>query len=139
MLKNSNRISSRLLIKSNFSPQRCCYLFTSTDSCQWIKHKNNEITILKVHLRLINNFNAILSISRNILEKNGSAVDATLATMFCNGMVNMHSMGLGGGFLMTIYIKELKTAITLNSREAAPLKATPDMFKSDPVKSYKGM
>lgn len=75
---------------------------------------------------------------RNILQQNGSAVDATLATMFCNGIVNMQSMGLGGGFLMTIYIRENKTAHFLNAREAAPLKATPELYKDDEQSSKSG-
>jgi hypothetical protein len=36
---------------------------------------------------------------------NGTAVDAALATLFCNGVVHSHSMGIGGGFLMTVYIR----------------------------------
>lgn len=72
---------------------------------------------------------ACSKVGSDILAKNGSAVDAAIAAQFCNGVVNMHSMGLGGGFLMTIYQRETKTAFTLNAREVAPLKATPDMFK----------
>lgn len=68
---------------------------------------------------------------RRILEQNGSAVDATLATMFCNGVLNMHSMGLGGGFLMTIYARETKEVTTLNAREAAPLAVTEAMFQNN--------
>jgi gamma-glutamyltranspeptidase/glutathione hydrolase/leukotriene-C4 hydrolase len=30
-------------------------------------------------------------------------VDAALAALFCNGVYNSQSMGLGGGFLMTVY------------------------------------
>ena len=36
---------------------------------------------------------------------NGTAVDAALATLFCNGVVHSQSMGIGGGFIMTIYIR----------------------------------
>lgn len=50
----------------------------------------------------------------------------------------MQSMGLGGGFLMTIYIRESKSALTLDAREAAPLKSTPDMFKDNPEKAKHG-
>lgn len=50
----------------------------------------------------------------------------------------MQSMGLGGGFFMTIYIKEEQKAYTLNAREVAPLNATTDMYKDDPNKSKKG-
>lgn len=76
-------------------------------------------------------------IGKDILSQNGTAVDATIATMFCNGLVTMHSMGIGGGFLMTIYIKENKTAISLNAREVAPNAAKSDMF-SDEKKSKIG-
>lgn len=58
--------------------------------------------------------------------------------MFCNGIVNMQSMGLGGGFLMTIYIRENKTAHFLNAREAAPLKATQEIYKDDQQSSKNG-
>lgn len=75
---------------------------------------------------------------RNILQQNGSAVDATIAAMFCNGIVNMQSMGLGGGFLMTVYIRENKTAYFLNAREAAPLKAKEELFKDDEKSSKNG-
>lgn len=77
--------------------------------------------------------------NRQIFEKNGSAVDAAIATLFCNGIVNMQSMGLGGGFLMTIYIKEEKKAYTLNAREFAPLNANIDMYKDNPKVSKKGI
>lgn len=66
-------------------------------------------------------------------------VDAAIATMFCNGIVNMQSMGLGGGFLMTIYTRDTKEALTLNAREVAPLHATPNMYDSDPSKARKGI
>ncbi|XP_015838324.1 scoloptoxin SSD14 isoform X2 [Tribolium castaneum] len=77
-------------------------------------------------------------IGRSILDQNGSAVDAAIATLFCNGIYTMQSMGLGGGFLMTIYIKDQNKAYTLNAREKAPLKATPDLYKDDQFISRKG-
>lgn len=45
------------------------------------------------------------NIYREILLKNGTAVDAALAALFCGGVVNPQSMGLGGGFFMTVYIR----------------------------------
>lgn len=55
-----------------------------------------------------------------MLDRNGSAVDAALAALVCNGLINMQSMGFGGGFIMTIYEKESNRAVILNARDAAP-------------------
>ena len=42
--------------------------------------------------------------SRDVLAKRGTAVDAAVAVLFCNGAVTSQSMGIGGGFIMTIYL-----------------------------------
>lgn len=39
-------------------------------------------------------------------------------------------MGIGGGFVMNVYLHEQKKAFTLNAKEIAPLAATEDMFKT---------
>ena len=44
-------------------------------------------------------------IGKSILAKDGSAVDAAIATGLCNSVMNAQSMGLGGGHFMNIYIK----------------------------------
>ncbi|XP_046966328.1 glutathione hydrolase 1 proenzyme-like isoform X1 [Vanessa cardui] len=77
-------------------------------------------------------------IGRHILSINGSAVDATIAAMFCNGLLNQQSMGLGGGFFMTVYIKEEEKAYTVIAREKAPEAANRDMFNGNFDKASKG-
>ncbi len=64
-----------------------------------------------------------------MLRKNGSVVDAGIASCFCLGVINMHSSGLGGGGLMLVYIRENKTFEAFDYRERAPIAATPEFFK----------
>jgi gamma-glutamyltranspeptidase/glutathione hydrolase/leukotriene-C4 hydrolase len=44
-------------------------------------------------------------IGKGILEKNGTTMDAAIAAAICNGVMNAHSMGIGGGCLITVYSK----------------------------------
>jgi len=44
-------------------------------------------------------------IGKSILLKGGKAVDAAIAASLCNGILNSHSMGIGGGCVMIIYSK----------------------------------
>lgn len=67
-------------------------------------------------------------IGADILSRNGSAVDAAIAALLCESVASLHSMGLGGGFLMTIWDAKNKMADFLDARETAPLAATQDMF-----------
>ena len=39
------------------------------------------------------------------MEQDGSAVDAVIAAGLCNSVMNIQSMGLGGGHFMNIYLK----------------------------------
>lgn len=65
---------------------------------------------------------------RDVLAEGGNAVDSAIATLFCIGVVNPQSAGIGGGFLMTLYDSKTKKAVCLDARESAPLEATEDMF-----------
>ncbi|XP_017063699.1 glutathione hydrolase 1 proenzyme [Drosophila eugracilis] len=59
--------------------------------------------------------------ARNVLEKGGSAVDAALAALICNGLIGMQSMGIGGGMVMNIYLEKERTSYSILAREIAPL------------------
>jgi gamma-glutamyltranspeptidase/glutathione hydrolase/leukotriene-C4 hydrolase len=77
-------------------------------------------------------------LDRDVLEEGGNAVDAAIAALFCNAVVNPQSAGIGGGFHMTVYDPVTRTAHCLDAREVAPLAATEDMFQSDPSLAKKG-
>ncbi|WKY11293.1 hypothetical protein Q1695_003116 [Nippostrongylus brasiliensis] len=70
-------------------------------------------------------------IGGEILEKGGNAIDASIAVMFCLGVTNPQSSGLGGGFLMTIYNRTEGKCIAIDARESAPAAAHRDMFRND--------
>ncbi|XP_037805054.1 scoloptoxin SSD14-like isoform X3 [Penaeus monodon] len=77
-------------------------------------------------------------IATDILKKNGSAADAAVAGLFCVGVINTQSMGLGGGFLMTYYDRSTGKAYSLNARESAPMEAYEDMYGGNGELSQKG-
>lgn len=77
-------------------------------------------------------------IGGNILKRGGNAVDAAVAAMFCLGVTNPQSSGLGGGFLMTIYNKTSAKCSAIDARESAPAAAHRDMYGNDSVASKIG-
>ena len=66
---------------------------------------------------------------RDTLLHGGNAVDAAIATLFCIGVMDTQSAGLGGGHFMTIYNATTKTCHVVDAREVAPLAAFEDMYK----------
>ena len=77
-------------------------------------------------------------VGRNILKKNGSAVDSAVATLFCIGVINMHSAGIGGGGFMVIYSKAKKEVKVYDYREEAPGKANKTMYINSGLDSKLG-
>ena len=77
-------------------------------------------------------------IGNDTLNSNGSAVDAAIAAMFCLGVINMHSSGVGGGGVMLVYSRKLKNAKVIDFRETAPAATTSYMFTGDDNLSKRG-
>ncbi|KAM7312357.1 scoloptoxin SSD14 [Ixodes scapularis] len=70
-------------------------------------------------------------LGERIQLKGGTIADAAVATMLCMGVVLPHSMGIGGGFVATVYKRDTQKARSLIARETAPAAASKDMFTAD--------
>lgn len=62
------------------------------------------------------------------MQDGGNVADAAIATSFCNGIATMQSQGIGGGFIMNLFIGG--KAYSLNSRDVAPINLKNETFKS---------
>ena len=74
-----------------------------------------------------------------ILMNGGSAVDGAIATIFCLGVINCHSTGLGGGGFMVVHQNnDSENPVVIDFREVAPSDAYEKMYKNDKEGSQKG-
>lgn len=71
--------------------------------------------------------------NRDVILEGGSAADAAIIMLLCEGVMLPQSCGLGGGFIATIFDKEKGEVITLNAREWAPAAASENMFVNKTV------
>jgi gamma-glutamyltranspeptidase / glutathione hydrolase len=66
-----------------------------------------------------------------IFKMGGNAVDAAVATGFALGVLEPNASGIGGGGFMIIKMADMKEAVVIDFRPAAPAAAVPDMYKLD--------
>lgn len=64
----------------------------------------------------------------SILEQGGSVADCAICVLLCAGIRNPERMGVGGGFVLTIYNKSKRQVEILVARERAPSASTLEMF-----------
>src|SRR5206468_10248980 len=73
-------------------------------------------------------------VARNVLAAGGNAVDAAIATGFALAVTYPVAGNIGGGGFMVIRFPDGR-ATTIDFRESAPQRATPDMFVDSDRKS----
>ncbi|KAI1296602.1 Glutathione hydrolase 1 proenzyme [Halotydeus destructor] len=78
------------------------------------------------------------AIGRQLLEKNGTAMDAAIGTLFCMGVVIPQSMGLGGGCFITFYNSTSRKATVIDGRESAPLASSENMYDGNLTLAQRG-
>lgn len=72
-----------------------------------------------------------------ILKKGGNAIDASIATAFALVVTHPTAGNIGGGGFL-VFMDSSGTTTTIDFREKAPLKATPNMFLDDVGNLIKG-
>ncbi|KAK9752728.1 hypothetical protein QE152_g4046 [Popillia japonica] len=115
-----------------------CLLLTSLVVCQkkneHLRQSDRQPEFYNSAAVVTNSFDCT-NIGLNILRRGGSVADSAIAALLCEGVTNPHSMGIGGGFILTIYIKRKGKAEILNARECAPCRSNKYMFSEcDDVK-----
>lgn len=74
----------------------------------------------------------------DILAKGGNAVDASITTALCLGVVSPMSSGIGGGCFIVFHNSSSGHNVFIDSREVAPAAATPTMFEKQPILAQDG-
>eukprot|EP00850_Spirogloea_muscicola_P001468 SM000005S17265 [mRNA] locus=s5:1143129:1146615:+ [translate_table: standard] len=76
-------------------------------------------------------------IGLDVLKDGGNAVDAAVATAFCQGVVGPQASGIGGGAFMLVRMAD-GTTEAIDMREEAPAAASENMYKHDRTAAVSG-
>lgn len=85
--------------------------------------QKRQQSIVKYHGAVATDDRRCSDIGMRVLRQGGNAVDASVASALCLGVVSLASSGIGGGAFIMVKMADGK-AITYDSRETAPLLAT---------------
>ncbi len=78
------------------------------------------------------------NIGKDILQRGGSAVDATIAALFCLGTVQFQSTGIGGGGFLQYYERKTKKMHVFDFRETLPAKNNENIYDRNRQKTMRG-
>ncbi|XP_075881736.1 gamma-glutamyltransferase 5a isoform X2 [Nelusetta ayraudi] len=76
-------------------------------------------------------------IGRDMLQSGGSAVDGAIAALLCTSLLNVQSLSLGGGTVITVMDSSGDVKV-INARETTPLNFKPNLLDECP-KSFRRM
>ncbi|XP_061178533.1 glutathione hydrolase 1 proenzyme-like [Saccostrea echinata] len=99
---------------------------TTADDATKTSYRNR-----KIHINtgaVVSDNVACSNIGRDFLLRGGSAADAAIATLLCNGVVTPHSMGVGGGLFIVYYDAKSQKAVYISGRERAPKNIPGDIY-----------
>ncbi|KAH0518110.1 Gamma-glutamyltranspeptidase 1 [Microtus ochrogaster] len=98
--------------------------------CIWLPYTSRKPDHVYSRAAVATDAKRCSEIGRDILQEGGSVVDSAIASLLCMGLINAHSMGIGGGLFFTIYNSTTRKAEVINAREVAPRLATTNMFNN---------
>ncbi|XP_052019813.1 glutathione hydrolase 1 proenzyme [Apodemus sylvaticus] len=105
-------------------------VFVIIGLCIWLPYTSRKPDHVYSRAAVATDAKRCSEIGRDMLQEGGSVVDAAIASLLCMGLMNAHSMGIGGGLFFTIYNSTTGKAEVINAREVAPSLAYSSMFNN---------